>query len=73
MLQDIVPSKQTLVALAVLVSMLMALVLPVSLAAAPAEAPLAAPQVCATPVFVNEFHYDNDGGDVGEGGVGGGA
>mgnify|MGYP003383765291 CR=1 FL=1 len=43
MLQDIVPSKQTLVALAILVSLLMALVLPVSLAAAPVEAPLAAP------------------------------
>ncbi|MEZ4770990.1 MAG: lamin tail domain-containing protein [Caldilineales bacterium] len=43
MLQDIVPSKQTLVAVAVLVSLLMALVLPVSLAAAPAAAPPAAP------------------------------
>ena len=35
MLQDIVPSKQTLVALAVLASLLMALVLPASLVAAP--------------------------------------
>ncbi|MCB0250614.1 MAG: ExeM/NucH family extracellular endonuclease, partial [Anaerolineae bacterium] len=43
MLQDIVPSKQTLVALAVLACLLMALVLPASLIAAPVEAPLAAP------------------------------
>ncbi|MCB0203154.1 MAG: hypothetical protein KDI03_24025, partial [Anaerolineae bacterium] len=43
MLQDIVPSKQTLVALAVLACLLMALVLPASSIAAPVEAPLAAP------------------------------
>ncbi len=39
MLQDIVPSKQTLLVLAVLASLLMALVLPASLAAAPLQGP----------------------------------
>ena len=24
------------------------------------------PLVCFTPVFINEFHYDNDGADAGE-------
>ena len=57
--------KRTSVAIALTVALVVMLPLVSTLGSHPHTA-LASPNSCTAPIFISEFHYDNDGGDTGE-------